>query len=82
MNVTIELPSELETRLQGAAARHNLNTSDLAPQAVQELLTHAVNWWPENLPNVEALLEELALIIRAQQEDDSEAGRGPLPAPG
>ena len=76
MNVTIELPSELETRLQDAATRHGLNTSDLAPQAARELLIHAVNWWPENLPNVEALLDDVALNLRAQSEpgDNKEQG--------
>ena len=82
MNVTIQLPSELETRLQDAAERHSLNTSDLAPHAVQELLTHAINWWPENLPNVEALLDEVAVNLHAQQEATIEPESGLLDAPG
>ena len=76
MNVSIELPSVLEICLRETAARHDLDVSDLAPQAVQELLVHAVNWWPENLPNVEALLDEVALNLRAQSEpgDNKEQG--------
>ena len=67
MNVNIELSSELETLLREVAAEHQLEMRDFAPRAVQELLAHAVNWWPENQPNINALLNEIALQFPAQE---------------
>ncbi len=75
MNISIELSPAIEQQLRDVAAQYQLDLSEFAPQAVQGLLAHSVNWKLENQPNVEAMLDELASRISAQREQARSAQR-------